>query len=334
MKIVLVSFTSLNASGGVPRWNRDFKAGFPEGTVVHYSWDDVIRDCGDAPIPEWEKAKVLANWLRFKKKIDLDDIVIGDGFWADGYYPDRTVSVCHGNWSHTTADDVAKGIPPEFPHHHKAQLEFRKKHSSNGGRMVSVSMFIAHQCKIQWGFEIPVINNGIDLNKFRPLSYRVPRERPVIIHGVTNENKGFDHIKYLQKGLNADILLLDEAGKFFSLPKYQALSQADLVVIPSAHEGNSYFCLESLASNVPVAGYDVGLLFEALKVQTGFPGFIMDRNKRSPSCTLDGVVNNLEMIQKYGTYQAPREWVSYYSLEKFQRNWREYLKKEFEFAPV
>jgi glycosyltransferase involved in cell wall biosynthesis len=332
MKIVLTSYTPIGAGGGVPRWNRDFMAGFPKGAVVHYSWSDVIKATGrDAPLPEWEKARTLNAWLRATKKIEKDDIVITDGFWGIGLedLSHRIVSVAHGNWGHTTADDVAKGIPPEFPQHQAVQVDYRRNHLKRGGRIVAVSDFIAVQCKLQWNFEMPVINNGIDLKKFVPVvGGKSKRNRPVIIHGVTNSNKGFDHIEAVKKLEQADVLLLDEAPAFFNVPKYPALAQADLVIVPSAHEGNSYFVLETLASGVPVVAYDVGLMFRARKENAPI-GIIMDRAARSKEHTAREVSRALVALKIVDS--DPRGWVSQFSVENFQQEWRDYLRVEMDF---
>lgn len=326
-KIVLTSFTPLGAPGGVPRWNRDFVSGFPEGSVKHYSWSDLVKDVGrDYPLPEWDKAKYLNQWLIQKKKIERDDIILTDGFWGIGLeeFP-NVISVAHGNWGHVTADDVAKGLLPEFPDHHRIQIDYRRKHLARGGKIVAVSDFIADQCKLQWNFDMPVINNGIDLKKFVPTTDRKPRKRPVIIHGTTTTNKGFDHIDALKK-LDADVLLLDEAAGFFGIPKYPALAQADLVVHPSAHEGNSYFVLETLASSVPILSYDVGLMYKARKVNAPI-GRILERSIRSPEETLEQTRQLLLALKIVDV--NPRDWVLQFSLEMFQRDWRRYLRQEF-----
>lgn len=330
-KIVLTSYTPIGAGGGVPRWNRDFMAGFPKGCVVHYSWSDVIKATGrDAPVPEWDKARTLNAWLRATKKIDKDDIILCDGFWTLGLedFP-HVISVAHGNWSHTTKDDVDKGIQPEFPQHNAVQIDQRRNLLKRGGKIVAVSDFIAYQCKVQWGFEMPVINNGIDLKKFVPvLGGKSKRKRPVIIHGTTTGNKGFDHIDQIKK-LDADVILLDEAPAFFGVPKYPALAQADLVVHPSAHEGNSYFVLETLASGVPIVSYDVGLMYRAAK-ENAPVGCIMHRTKRSKEETLRATEFCLNSVTALDECK-PREWVSQFSVEKFQQEWRDYLRVEFDY---
>ncbi len=331
MKIVLTSFTPIGAGGGVPRWNRDFMAAFPAGRVVHYSWSDVIKATGrDAPLPEWEKARTLNAWLRATKKIERDDIIVTDGFWGIGLedFP-RVISVAHGNWGHVTKDDVDAGIKPEFPQHHAVQIDYRRNHLKRGGRIVAVSDFIANQCKLQWGFEMPVINNGINLQKFVPvIGEKIKRKRPVIIHGVTTTNKGFDHIDEVKKLDRADVILLDEAPTFFGIPKYPALAQADIVLVPSAHEGNSYFVLEALASGVPVVAYDVGLMYRARK-ENAPVGVIMDRATRSKEHTAREVQRALTALSIVGS--DPRGWVSQFSVENFQQQWRDYFREEMDF---
>lgn len=341
MNVVLTSYTQLGAAGGVPRFNRDLIYGLPG--AKHYSWFDMLRElrAPDQPIPEWDKARALNSWLRSTGKLKKDDIVITDGFWGLGLEDmPNVVSVAHGNWSHTTADDVARGIPPEFPQHHAVQVDYRRRHLSRGGRIVAVSDFIAHQCRLQWGFEMPVINNGIDLAKFVPATEKKSRKRPVIIHGTTTSNKGLDHIAYLRTNVDADIMLLDEAVDFFKVPKYPALAQADLVVHPSAHEGNSYFVLETLASGVPIVSYDVGLMYHARKTDAPV-GVILDRRERSKEKTLEGTrklvqdhVESKRDMSKFQLLCCPRQWVSQFSVEMFRENWLNYLAQEFGYDPM
>jgi glycosyltransferase involved in cell wall biosynthesis len=332
MNVVLTSYTPLGAPGGVPRFNRDLIGVLPKAR--HYSWFDMLRELAakDSEIAEWDKARALNTWLRRTGRVTADDIVITDGFWGLGLedFP-KVVSVAHGNWSHTTKDDVDRGVPPEFPRHHAVQVGYRKNHLANGGRIVAVSDFIAHQCKIQWGFEMPVINNGIDLKKFVPTTDRKPRKRPVIVHGTTTTNKGFDHIEHLKKHVDADVILLDEAPDFFKLPKYPALSQADLVVHPSAHEGNSFFLLETLASGVPIVSYDVGLMYRAARGPDPLVGsVILDRRSRSKEVTLGGVERLLEPGRDLSfDGSMARYFAEAYSTDVFRKNWLDYLVKEF-----
>src|SRR5579863_7172442 len=132
-RVVLVSFTPIDAPGGVPRFNRDLMSAFPFGSAVHYSWWDVCRETGHQPFsqaaPEWEKARVLNSWLLKTGRVTVTDIVIADSFWASGLeHLPMCVSHQHGNWSHTTLDDVTAGVAPEFPAHAEQQRLFRERY--------------------------------------------------------------------------------------------------------------------------------------------------------------------------------------------------------------
>lgn len=335
--IVLLSFTPLDAGGGVPRWNRDFIAGFP-GTK-HYSYSDVPG----APLggySEWDAAYWLNRWLHTTRKISKDDIIISDGFWGEhlselGY---NVISVAHGIWSHLTKDDVVAGMQPDFPMHHAVQVKHRRDHLARGGRIVAVSDFISEQMRLQWGFESHVINNAIDLKRFRPKDFHVfqnPIPPALIIHGVTTANKGFDHIEAVKKAIpGAKTMLLDDAANELLIPgadKYEILREADLVVQPSAYEGNSYFVLETLACNVPIVAYRVGLLYSISEIakRNGIEaciGGLIDRKYRSPQETAKVTRFILDSVMRDRSVYNPREVAKLFSIQRFHDEWRTYLE--------
>lgn len=344
-RIVLISFTPLNAGGGVPRWNRDFVSGFP-GTV-HFSQEDLPQ-----PVVgyEWQIADALGSYLHSTKKVTKDDVVIADGFWGDllsrfGY---NVISVAHGIWSHLTKEDVDAGKQPEFPVHSAYQIRHRRDHLANGGKIVAVSDFISEQMKLQWGFESKVINNAIDLKKFRPAtagewgSFHTTDD-PFIIHGVTTENKGLDHVKavieeFEKSGDLGVVNLLDDAAKkhgFVGDDKYQMLRLAHMVIQPSAYEGNSYFVLETLASGTPIVAYDVGLLWSIKDIarKNGIEpliGAIIPRKLRSPGETakvakfiFDSIIRD---CARGRNQYNPRQVAELFSIQRFHDEWRNYLE--------
>ena len=338
-RIVLISFTSLEAGGGVPRWNRDFVKCFP-GTI-HFSFDDFLRNIGHVSVPEWDAARLLGLWLHSEKKITRDDLIVADGFWGDylGEIGYEVISVAHGIWSHLTDEDVKAGKKPEFPLHHFHQVKHRTGHLKRGGKIVAVSDFISEQMNVQWGFDSFVINNAIDLEKFRPPTsaewFEVASEDTrdaTIIHGVTTANKGFDHIEAVKNSVkNADVLLLDEAEKLWNKPKYDCLRLADLVVQPSAYEGNSYFVLETLASGVPIVAYKVGLLHSIEKIakNNGIEaciGGLIDRKYRSPEETAKVAKFILMSVMRDRSSYNPREVAQLFSIEKFKMEWQSFLE--------
>lgn len=287
----------------------------------------------DQPMMEWDKARVLNQWLLQTRRVSQDDLIIADSFWAQGLeHLPMCISHQHGNWSHTTKADVEAGVPPEFPMHAAVQLEFRKRYLNAGRKLTSVSMFISDQMYIQWGFPSDVINNGIDLETYKPV---VPMsnwtDSRLIIHGVTTANKGFDHIQAVKEAFPKDqVLSLDEAAKFLELEKPAALANADVVLHPSAHEGNSYFVLESLACGRPIVSYDVGLMYQAKQMgQQEVVGEVLPRMYRNPQATVEGVRRLLQRVQDKDKTLRPREFAQRFSVEAFRDNWKVYIQRQF-----
>ena len=333
-QINLISFTPLDAGGGVPRWNRDFIAGFP-GTR-HFSWWDYPKSETQVDADEWQKALILNRWLLNNKKVSRDDIFVCDGFWGSGLETcPNVISVAHGIWGHLTKDDVDAGKKPDFPENHFAQIEFRRKHLLYKKPIVAVSDFIARQMKLQWNYDSEVINNAIDLEKFKPPKYSLPNwtNGRLILHGVTNEQKGLDHITAVKQAFPDDmVMLLDDAAQYLQIPKYEALAHADLVVQPSAYEGNSYFVLETLASGVPIVAYNVGLLNSISEIcdRNGIEcsiGCVIDRKLRSPKETVKVTKWILESVCRDRQPYNPRQVAELFSIQKFHEQWREFLER-------
>ncbi len=338
-RIVTISYTGLNAGGGVPKFNRDLHAAFPDRKTVHFCWEDFPwwMEVDDRGASEWEKARTLNEYLVRTRTITSDDVVIADGFWAFGLeHLPYAVSHSHGIWSHLTADDVRANKQPDMPYHHAAQVAFRTRWSELNKPMTAVSRFISEQMMLQWGFRSKVINNGVDTDLYRPMekSDGYGLKRPFIIHGVndmTNVNKGWDHIELLVKELpNATIMSLDEAERTWAFrsdkpwTKPMIMAQADLVVHPSGYEGNSMFVAEALSCGVPVVGYNVGFLAHVGS------GSVLDRNLRSPEYFATGVktlVNGLDDVRATLGQLARDVAVRNLSLDRFYSNWDAYVSE-------
>jgi len=336
-RIVTISFTPLDAGGGVPKFNRDLHAAFPDRECVHFSWWDFPWAMEMDGMPEWEKARTLNHYLVQTRKVTRDDVVIADGFWAEGLeHLPLAVSHSHGIWGHVTKDDVDKGVKPENPVHHAVQIEFRRRWISQRKHITAVSDFIAEQMRLQWGFEVErVINNGVDTDVFTPYGRLLSTwfNDPLIIHGVNdrgNLNKGWDHIEFLKKKIpSCHILSLDEAHSLVeqregaSRTKAEVLALADIVVHPSGFEGNSMFVAEALACGVPVVGYDVGFLWS---VRDREIGYVIPRTNRSPEATATAVQHVLnDALPEMG--ERCRELaVRSLSIERFRGEWRRYVE--------
>ncbi len=337
-RLITVSYTGLQAGGGVPKFNRDIHyAAFADRPTKHFCWEDFpwhpeIDARGET---EWGRARTLNEYLVRSRLITSDDVVIADGFWAAGLeHLPLAISHSHGIWSHLTLADVQAGKQPDMPYHHAAQVAFRQRWKGLGKSLTSVSDFIADQLKLQWGLTVDrVINNGVDTAHWAPRDYEVSRTRPVIIHGVndpSNVNKGWDHIQVLKNSIDADILSLDEACSFFSSTHRFALAQADLVVHPSGYEGNSMFVAEALSCGVPFLGYDVGFAYWISRNVDwhGRIGAVVSRTNRSPETTLAWTRHLLEELQTHGKTlrsNARNVAVKNLSLDQFCSGWRDFV---------
>lgn len=326
-RIVLLSLLPKNIPGGVTRWVNDFIASFPDRQVVHYSIGDLFSRFGQREIAEWDAAFILGQFLRQKGMVTSDDIFIVDGFWGIGIPSGpNVISVCHGTWARRTKSDITKGIPVEFPQQMNVQQQYWNELVQHGGKIVAVSEFAAHDLKETWNLDSDVINNAIDAGVYSPRP-RLHRDRPIVIHGVTSKVKSSDHIDYLlRKMRGVDIWLLDDAAQRLNMPKYEALAQADVVVIPSHYEGNSYFTLEALSVGVPVVCYDVGMPWWAYR-----NGFSDKVGKIIPYENF-GVENFRravdEVMSKDKASFFPRELSGLFTPERFRSEWNEYLSKQ------
>lgn len=325
-RIVLLSLMPRHHAGGVARWVNDFFDAFPDREVVHYSVMDLFSRFGNRQISEWDAAEVLGNWLRQKKMVNDDDTFIVDGFWGLGVpFGKNVISVCHGTWARRVRSDIEKGIPVEFPEQMRVQEDYWKRLLDKGGRIVAVSEFAQEDLRDTWGLPSETINNVVDPQRFKPHP-RVYRDKPILIHGVTSKVKAADHIDHIKKYMPwVDVWLLDEAAAQLNMPKYEALAQADAVVIPSHYEGNSYFTLEALSCNVPIVCYDVGMPWWAYRNGWQYKaGRILPYDKFSKESTLDAVQDVLSEDRRN---LAPRELSLLFTPQRFRDEWNTYLEK-------
>lgn len=339
-RLVTISYTALDAGGGVPKFNRALRTAFPERECRHFCWDDFPWSSSPdlMGMSEWDRARTLNAYLVGSKSITSDDVVVADGFWAKGLeHLPLAVSHSHGIWSHLTHEDVIAGKQPDMPGHHTAQVLFRKRwRGVLGKRMTAVSYFIADQMRLQWGLDVDrVIDNGVDTELYRPrkrvCSYL---NRPLVIHGVndrSNVNKGFDHIRRLVGFNRQDVMSLDEAHDHFQCfndqpwTKPEVLAQATIVVHPSGYEGNSLFVLETLACGVPIVAYDVGYL-SRFTGRTDF-GHVIPLAQRSVDETFRSAISVLlsSSSELAGMGNCARSIAP--SLEQFNENWRSYIEE-------
>jgi hypothetical protein len=81
-RLITVSYTALNAGGGVPAFNRALHSAFPDRQVLHFCWRDFPwHDSVGERVTEWDRARLLNEYLVKSRMVTSDDVVVGDGFW-------------------------------------------------------------------------------------------------------------------------------------------------------------------------------------------------------------------------------------------------------------
>lgn len=340
-RLVTISYTALDAGGGVPKFNRDLHAAFPDRERRHFCWDDCPWTASPelTNMTEWSRAQLLNGYLVKSRLVTADDVVVADGFWAKGLeHVPLAISHSHGIWSHLTHEDVLAGRQPDMPYHHAVQVRFRKRWRGQLRKpMSAVSQFIADQMRLQWGLDVDrVINNGVDTETYRPRDRRsVYLPAPLVIHGVNdraNGNKGWDHIEALKREIpDLNVMSLDEAYEMSQVfsdrvwTKPLLLALADVVVHPSGFEGNSMFVAEALSCGVPVACYEVGAMADP---KSWLCGIVMPRGVRHPDSTVFAVRELLKdgsMLESAGR-NARAYALANLSLDRFRSQWRDYIE--------
>lgn len=124
---------------------------------------------------------------------------------------------------------------------------------------------------------VAVIDNGVDLARFRPAPRPHGQIRTVLAIGRLVPQKGFDLLVQAMAGLpELDLLIVGEGPQapLLRAPRVELrgwvpdvpalLAQAELVVVPSRWEGFGLVAVEAMAAGVPVIASDVPGLREVL----------------------------------------------------------------------
>ena len=190
--------------------------------------------------------------------------------------------------------------------------------------------------------KIVVIDNGVDLNKFRPIKnkvnlrkkYGLPvNKRILLFPGRPSFGKGFDIAKKLAKNMEDKIELVVLSGKkrkrhknILYLEKIpnkdmpKLYNAADLTVFPSRYEGNSVSVLESAACGTPLVLSNTGLM----RTESSMQEFVCNSIKE-----YEDKINNL--FKKDNLYKASKKWLNFskkFSLKKQIKELNEFIKNE------
>ena len=258
---------SLSNSGpfGVPKWNHMLAQALEQYDVQHFSFNEYVANA-PTEATEIEKSVSFTNWVQ-GRGYDQDALVIfADGFWAATYQgPARVVSVIHGLWSHPLRDKWDDGLVEERKKLFEYQLAYYKKAKDIGHTLICVSPFIHKILKEEHGIDSILVPNSADLSFWDEVHIAsMDKDRPLILHGITSNNKGADILKQIENHPKIkdtfDIGTIDEIAAAGQTSKPFAFKAADVAFLPTKWEASSYLLLECLANNLPIAAYRAGIL--------------------------------------------------------------------------
>lgn len=191
------------------------------------------------------------------------------------------------------------------------------------------------------GYEIRVINNGIDLDKFRPVDseairamYNLNKKYILGVASIWTERKGLEDFKRLRKILDPEIEIvlvgltrsqikslhvgMKGISRTESIDKLAALySGAKAFINPTYIDNFPSVNIEALASGTPVITYNTGGSTEAIDIKTGRG--VEKGNIRELHSSIMAVINTNDL---YNTAQCCERAVRKFSA---QERFGEYL---------
>jgi glycosyltransferase involved in cell wall biosynthesis len=204
----------------------------------------------------------------------------------------KAIKICYNHGSYTIAGLKFKKKNFFIYLFYKYVLSyFEKKSYENANKIIAVSESVKNEM-IRY-FKIPekkivVIDNGVDLNKFKPIKnkvnlrkkYGLPvNKRILFFPGRPSFGKGFDIAKNVIKRLGNSYLLLvlgdkkggetniRDIGKVDNNHISEIYNLADICLFPSRYEGNSLSVLESASCATPLILSNEGFMKDSLEMK-------------------------------------------------------------------
>jgi len=217
--------------------------------------------------------------------------------------------------------------------------------------IITPSKWLADEAKKSFlkDHKIKVINNGININTFKPRNYEDIREKlnislnkKVVLFvaaDLEDERKGakyfFEALSYLEnedymvvtigkeynKQFNNINIDIKQLGYIYERDKLSEIySMSDLFCITSLDDNFPTTVLESLASGTPVVGFDVGGISEQISGNCGF--VVESKDTKSLSKKIKLLLEDKDLNQEMSK-NAREKAVNNYSIEKMVS---EYIK--------
>lgn len=266
---------------------------------------------------DYLKAEILNEHLLKEGLIDSDTVVISDGYWGAGLQGKvaRLISVVHGTYFGRMLESKVNMWGEVVPIDHvDMQSWFWKEPSVE---VVSVSDCTTGELELlRLDKPITTIRHGVDLEVYRPI---LDIDRKYNMYAATSNRKGTDVLEYMRVNLNVD---LEPMSEFSGRMEKEArrFNEANVVIAPTRHEGNSYLLLDAIACGVPIVTYATG--------------YAMEMDERVGYITDDISPENFRRLMNLVLEKDQEEWIDsvrgfaeeHCDYERFADEWREYVE--------
>lgn len=340
-KIVVVSVKKPSNEGGAEIvWENLKKRGF-DFDNVSLEEDNLPKIYKKIPMVFHLKEIFSSRWLLKKAISKNPKKIIYDKIFGWPKIKIKSEKICYNHGSYTLAGLTFKKKNFFVYLFYKYIISyFEKKSYENANKIIAVSQSVKNEMINKFKIseeKIIIINNGIDLKKFKPLEnkgklrkkYCLPNDKKLIFFpGRASFGKGFDIAEKVLGKLGDHYFMfvlgygksklknIKFIGKIDNNMMPEAYNCADLCLFPSRYEGNSISVLESAACGIPLVLSKVGLM----KTEKGMKEFVCK-----------DVDNYVKRIKGLNIKKASKKWLNFsqnFSLEKQVYELNKIIKNE------
>lgn len=340
MKAALLSFYSFDqVKGGTELFSEHLKRAFPGLEVMTYG------DVDHSGLPNLDRLNLQQPRMGFslsrdflhRSRLERYDLVICNstaGWWLSLRRPGVPMMNVFHYTSISLSEGTLRGTPGYLPSRYL--MPVFEKAAARGKMNIAVSAKVHRELSQNYRVRSTIIENGVDLERFRPLPPAECRERLGIDHdgplaifvGRADHTKGFEIVRELASRRKDLKVLCVTSGQVEGenlivrcnvpndlMPVHYCA--ADLMLFPSRYESFGFAPLEAMACDVPLVASRTGLMEDLDDERAG--AIVPRHDVEEYMAAVDRVL---------ATRPHPRGLVGErYSLERFARDYREAARK-------
>jgi len=209
-------------------------------------------------------------------------------------------------------------------HHRTDMLYFTKKSLEVAHSITAVSKFTAELIRQEFNYqkEIKVIYNGIDTNRFRPVSKKQNANIKVLFCGNLTRRKGAHLLPYIAELLQENITIqftrglrgkhkkipspiLQDMGSINHREIDKLYQQADILIFPTVREGFGLAAAEAMACGLPVVATNCSSIPEL--VVDGKGGYLCELgNIQEFAERINQLADSVQMRKEMGQFNRHR----------------------------